>query len=332
MIVANNGSFPWRGLPLEAEWQRTLEGAGKRGSGGAPSSGDAASLKETRDRLIGQALLAQEEAGCDLLTDGRIGCDDPGASTIAGLDGIETGPERTGYPAGGRSYRVPVVRKEVAWTGALVAEDYLFATRGAGKPVKPILTGPFTLAVLAEDHAYGDPMTLAMSLATALNQELRALQAAGAGVIQIDEPGILTRAADFPIFTRVWEVLGRGVSSSLTLHLEGGSIEGVWPSLLRLKRLGCLSVDCVTDPRNLDLLRQGTWPDGLSLGLGLVGGEDAGSESARDVAERVRAAPGLPAPSRVVLGTGPDLGRLDAKTAAARLKALAGARRILDAA
>jgi 5-methyltetrahydropteroyltriglutamate--homocysteine methyltransferase len=324
MITTNNGSFPWRGLPLGEAWRQAQEAA----RDGADHS---ARLKEARDRLTRQAIEAQAAAGCDLPTDGRVGRDDPGASTIAGLAGVEAGPERAGYPAGGRGFKVPVVRGEVSWKGALVAEDHLFAAQGAGRPVKPILTGPYTLALIAEDHAYGDPMALAMALAAALNQELRALQASGASVIQVDEPAILGPAADFPIFTRVWEVLGRGVQSTMVLHLEGGDIQGVWPGLLRLKRLGCLSVDCVTVPGNLDLLQSEASPEGLSLGLGLVGGLDDGRETAEAVAGRVRRASALPPAARLVLGTGPDLGRLDTATAVARLRALDGARRLIAA-
>lgn len=324
MITANNGSFPWRGLPLGEAWRQAQE---------APDADvdHSARLKETRDRLTRQAIEAQVAAGCDVATDGRIGREDPGASSIAGLTGIEIGPEGSGYPAGGRAFRVPVVRGEVGWKGALVTEDYLFAAQGAGGPVKPVLTGPYTLAMLAEDHAYDDPMALAMALASALNQELRALQASGATVIQVDEPAIPGRPADFPIFTRVWEVLGRGVQAALVLHLEAGDLQAIWPGLLRLKRLGCVSVDCVTVPGNFDLVQSQKLPDGLALGLGLVGGPDDGRETAEAIAARVRGAAALPPADRLVLGTGPDLGSLDTDSAVAKLRALDAARRLIAA-
>src|SRR5213596_111119 len=62
--------------------------------------------------------------------------------------------------------------------------------------------------------------------------------------IQVDEPAILLEKDDFPTFTRLWEVLGRGVTLRLCLHLEGGDIEGIYPGIARLKRLACLSLDC----------------------------------------------------------------------------------------
>jgi 5-methyltetrahydropteroyltriglutamate--homocysteine methyltransferase len=222
---------------------------------------------------------------------------------------------------------VPVVRGEIAWKGALVAEDHLFASQGIDRPVKPILVGPYTLGRLAEDHAYGEPNALAMGLAIGLNQELRALQAAGAAVIQIDEPGLAAHPEEMPIFARLFEVLGRGVQATLVLHLEGASIAAIAPGLGRLKRLGCLSLDCVAAPENLAAIEAAELPESTLLGLGLIGLGPADDPGA--IAARLRAARHLPPPGRIVLGTGPDLGALTAPEAAARFEALVAARRLL---
>ena len=172
MIIANNGSYPWRATPLGVELEQLL-----RKSEAAGASEEARHL---RDRLTRQVIEDQVRAGCDLVTDGLVRRDDPVGHVMQGLQGIEMGEVREGYPAGGVRYRVPIVRAEVSWKTPVLAEDYLFAAAGAGPAIKPVLTGPFTLATLADDHAYGDPMALSMVLATALNQELRAIQAAGA--------------------------------------------------------------------------------------------------------------------------------------------------------
>jgi 5-methyltetrahydropteroyltriglutamate--homocysteine methyltransferase len=318
MKIANNGSFPWRGLPEGEAWAAT-----RMAAAGAPDEEKAA-----RDRATRAAVQAQIAAGCDLPSDGRIGRHDPVAATVLDLEGIELGPERDGYPGGGRAYRVPVVRGEISWKGALVAEDHLFASQGVDRAVKPILIGPATLARLAEDHAYGEPNALAMGLAIALNQEVRALQAAGAGIIQIDEPALAAHPGEMPLFARLWEVLGRGVSATLVLHLEGASIAAIAPGLGRLKRLGCLSLDCVAAPGNLEAIEAAALPETTLVGLGLVGG-GAPPVSAEELAARVRAARHLPPAARLVLGTGPDLGTLDAPEAAARLRALVEVRRLL---
>ena len=320
MITTNNGSFPWRGTPLASELDRALAGA-------AASE----ATRDIRDRLSRQAIEEQIRAGCDLVTDGLVRRDDPVGPIIGGLSGLEAGEMREGYPAGGGLYRVPVVRDEVGWTSPILAEDYLFAAAGTVTPIKVILTGPYTIAALADDRAYGDRRALSMALATALNQELRSLQSAGARFVQIDEPAILREPEDFPVFTRVWEVMGRGVQITLSLHLEG-SLDGLYPGIAQLKRLGCLSLDCVTHPGNLEVIAREPLPEGVRLGLGLVSGGSAEVESAETLALAVRDAARLPPHDRILLGTATDLGRLTAETASAKLAALAAAKRKLLAA
>jgi 5-methyltetrahydropteroyltriglutamate--homocysteine methyltransferase len=323
VIATNNGSFPWRGTALGEALERALA---------APLGAASEEARGLRDRLARQAIDEQVRAGCDLVTDGLVRREDPVGPIIGGLSGISPGEPRSGFPAGGGPYRIPVVRGEVGWKAPILAEDYLFASAGTQVPVKAVLTGPYTLAAIAEDHAYGEPRALAMALAAALNQELRALQAAGARFVQIDEPSILKCPEDFPIFTRVWEVLGRGVQITLVLHLEGGAIGDLYPGLTHLKRLGCLSLDCVTHPGNLEVAGRVQLPDGVLLGLGLVSGERPEVESAEDLAAIVRGATGLPPYARLLLGTGTDLGRLPSGTAAAKLASLAAARQILQSA
>jgi 5-methyltetrahydropteroyltriglutamate--homocysteine methyltransferase len=323
VIATNNGSFPWRGTALGETLERALA---------APQGAVSEEARELRDRLSRQAIDEQVRAGCDLVTDGLVRRDDPVGPIIGGLSGISPGESRSGFPAGGGPYRAPSVRGEIAWKAPILAEDYLFASAGTPVPVKMVLTGPYTLAAIAEDHAYGEPRALAMALAAALNQELRALQAAGAQFVQIDEPSILKSPEDFPIFTRVWEVLGRGVQIKLALHLEGGAIGDLYPGLTHLKRLGCLSLDCVTHPDNLEVVGRVPLPDGVLLGLGLVSGLRPEVESAEDLAAIVRGATGLPPHDRLLLGTGTDLGRLPSGIAAAKLASLAAAKQRLQSA
>jgi 5-methyltetrahydropteroyltriglutamate--homocysteine methyltransferase len=303
MIATNNGSFPW-----------------KRPAGEAPPDGAAL------DRITREAIDFQVRAGLDLVTDGLVRRPDPVTAIAAHLEGIALGEARGGFPGSGASFRVPVVTSEIAWKRPILIEDFLFAGDGCPKPVKAVLTGPYTLARVAEDRAYGDRMALAMGLAIALNQELKALQAAGASWMQIDEPALLQAKEDFPLFTRLWEVLGRGVNASLCLHLEGGDISGLYPGIARLKRIACLSLDCVSGRASLDLLADAPCPDTLKLALGLVDGRSARVEDPGEIVATLRAARGLPSADRLLLGTASDLGGLSVEIAFAKLQSLARAR------
>lgn len=323
MITTNNGGFPWRGLPGADELEQAL-------GGGARDASAAGGVRELQDHVGRLAIEAQVAAGCDLVTDGLARRSDPMSDLVAGIGGLEAGPVRDGFPGGG-TYQVPIVRQELTWTTPIFGENYLFGTRGLEGRLKVVMTGPYTVAVLAEDHAYGDPMALAMALATTLNLELRSLQGAGVPWVQVDEPALVGRPEDFPSFARIWEVLGRGVQQTrLALHLEGGPIAPLVAGTGRLRRLGCLSVDCVTVPENLAALAAAPLPEQVALGLGLVSGRAPAVEEPATIAARVRSLTGLPAADRLQIGTATSLSSLPLATAVAKLKALDAARRLLS--
>lgn len=323
MLATNNGAYPWRGTVFEAE----LAGAMPRlRPGGVPTE----EIRVLLDRATRGAIEDQIGAGLDLITDGMVRRGDPVSYLVAHLSGLVPGETRADFPGRGVPYIVPVVASEVSWTGPILVEDFLFAGAGTANPVKVVLTGPYTLARVAEDHAYGDPMALATALAAALNLELRSLQAAGARFLQVDEPALLQNKEDFPIFTRIWEVLGRGVTATLCLHLEGGTIDGLYPGIARLKRIGCLSLDCVRGRGNLDLLSAAPLPETLQLGLGVIDGRDPGIESPEAIAALVRAAKARPSHERILIGTASDLGGLPAAVASAKMRSLARAARLLE--
>jgi 5-methyltetrahydropteroyltriglutamate--homocysteine methyltransferase len=323
MIAANNGAFPWRGTAAAAELETVRE---RRAAGGGADE----EVRLLHDRLTREAIEAQVEAGLDLVTDGLVRHPDPVSYVVTRLGGMSTGELRDGFPGSAARYPVPVADGDVTWKQPILGEDYLFAGRGVSKTLKPVLVGPYTLAKVSIDRAYGDPMALAMGLATALNQELKSLQVAGVSFIQIDEPALLMHKDEFPVFTRLWEVLGRGVSARLCLHLEGGDVGGIYPGVTRLKRLGCLSLDCVRGVDNLALVRGAPFPEGLLLGLGLVDGSAAAIESVEEITSRLGGAEGLPPHDRVILGTASGLGTLSRENAAAKLRNLARSARDLS--
>lgn len=323
MITTNNGSFPWRATPLGEAMARALEGA--------PPDGVSGVARDLRDQLTRQLIEQQAKAGCELVSDGLVRREDPAGHVLGGIEGVVVGEWRDGYPGRGGRYRVPTIQGEVAWKAPILVEDYLFAATGAGVDVKVVLAGPYTLASLAEDRAYGDRMALAMALATALNRELRALQSAGVPLVQVDEPALLLHRDEFPVFTRVWEVLGRGIQCPLALNAEGEALGPLLPGMARLKRLGCLHLDAIHFPEDVAGIGAARLPDSLKLCLGVVSGADDTVESPEAIAAQVRSIAGLPPHEQILLGNAFDLGALSPATAAAKIAALAGAKRLLTA-
>ena len=323
MIATNIGSLPWRGGPLADDLEGALRGQ-------ADGTIDPKELQQVQDRATRQAVQAQVDAGLDLVTDGLVRRSDPILHVSGRFGGVTAGQENDGFPGIGGPYRVPVVEDAIAWSGPILIEDYLFAKEGIDRPIKVILTGPFTLAKVAEDRAYDDSNALAMGMATALNQEIRALQNAGVATVQIDEPALLVHKAEFPIFTRLWEVLGRGVTADLALHLAGGDISGLYPGILRLKRLAWLSLDLVAGRGSLDLFRDHPLVEGPGLGLGLIDGGSESIEDPEDLATLIRSTQGIPPAQRLWIGPATDLAGLPQARALDKLRSAARAARLVD--
>ncbi len=325
MIATNIGSLPWRGGPLADDLERALRGHAEGTI--APEE-----LQQVQDRATRQAVQAQIDAGLDHVTDGLVRRGDPISHVSRRFAGVTAGEEKDGCPGIRGTYRVPRVEDAIAWSGPILVEDYLFAKEGVDRSIKVVLTGPFTLAKVAEDRAYDDPNALAMGMATALNQEIRALQEAGVTMVQIDEPALLVNKSEFPVFTRLWEVLGRGVTADLALHLPGGDVSGLYPGLLRLKRLAWLSLDLVAGRASLDLFRKHPQLEGPGLGLGLI---DSGSESIEDpdaLASLIKSTQGIPPPDRLWIGPATDLSGLSHPLALDKLRSAARAARLVDGA
>ena len=322
MIATNNGSFPWR----DSAAGRDLVKGRERPAEGMLSSDELGALE---DRVIRYLVDIQVRTGVELIPDGLLRQEDPVRHLALRLTGIAAGKPGESFPGQNQRYTTPVIEAEIAWPGPLLVEDFLFASGGSDRPIKVVTTGPYTLSRIADDRVYADPNSLAMALAIAINRELRALQAAGASFIQIDEPALLRHPDEFPLYSRLWEVLGRGVTSTLCLHLQGGPVEAIYPGLTRLKRLGCLSLDAVAAPENLDLLRSTPPPDGLRIGIGVIDGKSDAVASAAEIIRHIDGGAGLPPRDRLLLGTASSLGALPADSAAAKLRELVQAVRAL---
>ncbi len=323
MIATNIGSLPWRGGPLAGELEAAL-------AGHAAGSVGREDLQAVQDRATRQSLEAQVDAGLDLPTDGLVRRADPASHFISRLGGVRLGGERRDPFGAGGSMNAPIVEQEIHWSAPVLVEDFLFAREGCERPIKVVLTGPFTLSKIAEDRAYGDANALAMGLASAVNQELKSLQTAGATLVQVDEPALLAHREEFPFFTRIWEVLGRGITARLALHLPGGDLGGLYPALLRLKRLAWLSLDAVAGRGNLDRLREHPFPDGPGLGLGLIDGRSEAVEAPEEIVRTIASCGGLPPHDRLWIGPASDLGNLPQPTALAKLKSAALAARMAE--
>jgi 5-methyltetrahydropteroyltriglutamate--homocysteine methyltransferase len=144
-------------------------------------------LEEAQDDATRLAIRDMERAGIDTITDGEMRRESYSNRFATALEGIDAEhPATIATRSGDRV--VPRVVAPVRWRGPVEVRDVEFLRAHTDRTIKITLPGPFTMAQQAANEAYDDFDELVMDLAGAVNQEAHALQAAGADVIQLDEP------------------------------------------------------------------------------------------------------------------------------------------------
>ncbi len=162
-------------------------------------------LAEAQDDATLVALRDQEAAGIDIVCDGEQRRGTHYSYFLHQLDGVDT--ERLApkaMRAGKFTQDVPRVVGPIRLRTHRTLDDYRFLRRHTSRPIKATLPGPSTLVDGTADEHYGDERALALAYATALNEEIRGLAAAGCEMVQLDEP----------VFTRIpWKLADWGVEA-----------------------------------------------------------------------------------------------------------------------
>jgi 5-methyltetrahydropteroyltriglutamate--homocysteine methyltransferase len=151
-------------------------------------------LEQAQDDATRLAVRDMERAGIDIISDGEIRRESYSNRFATALDGMDldnpgTALDRTGHPN-----PVPRVVGPIRRTRAVEKRDVEFLRGNTDRTIKATLPGPFTMSQQAQDDYYKDEEELAMALAAAVNEEVRDLFAAGADVVQLDEPYLQARA------------------------------------------------------------------------------------------------------------------------------------------
>ena len=236
--------------------------------------------------LVDAVIRDQEQAGVDVVTDGQVHCTDPIAHVLRGFDGVDVRVERSRADSSHAICR-PVVRAELRRRAPILRDDFSVARQRSRLPVKPILPGPYTVARMCviESGPYRDVPALAHAFSTVLALEVEDLVTAGAQFIQIDEPAILSHAADLRLLREVLEPLwaARG-SARIVLATYGNDVEPLYAQLNSVPA-DIIALDCTRSPKLADLIAA----TGASkvLALGLVDGYNPQLESAADIARHV---------------------------------------------
>ena len=202
------GNYPRIGdRPPEQALRRALQRADREE---VPPS----AIAEAEDEMTRLALREQAEAGLDIMTDGQIRWHDPVSHVARGLTGFRIeGLLR--YFDTNTYYRQPAAVGPIGRERPVLVEAFRFAAgEAAPRPVKAIVTGPLTLSRLSRDARGRGRHHLTLEVASALNRELKDLEAAGADLIQVDEPAPAWLPADADLLRLAMRRLVAGLTSA----------------------------------------------------------------------------------------------------------------------
>ncbi|HUQ24518.1 MAG TPA: uroporphyrinogen decarboxylase family protein [Burkholderiales bacterium] len=150
-------------------------------------------LEEAQNDATVLAIRAQEEAGLDIVTDGEIRRESYSNRFATALEGVDIDNPGTALDRSGHPNPVPRITGKIRRKHAVEVDDLKFLKRNTEKQVKITVPGPFTMSQQAQNDFYKSPEEAAMDYAVAVNEEIRDLFAAGADVVQIDEPYMQAR-------------------------------------------------------------------------------------------------------------------------------------------
>ena len=269
-------------------------------------------LEAAQDDATLLAIRDQERAGLDILTDGEQRRESYSNRFATALDGVDLDNPGATINRNGEPVPVPRIVGPIRRRHPVEVRDLKFLRDNTERRVKMTLPGPFTMAQQAEDDFYKDEEALALAYAAAVNEEVKDLFAAGADVVQLDEPWMQAR----PDKARQYglNALNRalaGVEGTTALHICFGYAAMVqakpsgYSFLPELARSRVRQVSIEAAQPNLDC----SVLDELSsktIILGVLDLSDAAIETAETVAARIRRALPFVAAERLIVA--PDCG------------------------
>jgi 5-methyltetrahydropteroyltriglutamate--homocysteine methyltransferase len=150
-------------------------------------------LTQAQDDATRLAVLAQEDAGLDIVTDGEIRRESYSNHFATALDGVDVDNPGTALDRSGHPNPVPRIGGPIRRPRPIQTDDLRFLRACTDRPVKMTVPGPFTMSQQAQNDHYPDAESAAMDYAVAVNAEIKDLFAAGADIVQIDEPYMQAR-------------------------------------------------------------------------------------------------------------------------------------------
>ncbi|TMG58384.1 MAG: 5-methyltetrahydropteroyltriglutamate--homocysteine methyltransferase [Chloroflexi bacterium] len=217
-------------------------------------------LEQAQDDATVVAIRDMERAGIDIVTDGEIRRESYSNRFATALEGMDLDNPGTALDRTGHANPVPRVVGPIRRTRPVEQRDVEFLRASTDRPIKATLPGPFTMSQQAQDDHYSDEEALAMALAEAVNEEVRDLFAAGADIVQLDEPYLQARAEKAARFAiRAINRALEGIDGTTALHTCFGYAHivhnrpGGYPFLEELADTKAQQISIESAQQNVDL-------------------------------------------------------------------------------
>src|SRR6266480_2275537 len=281
------------------------------------------------------AIRAQEDAGLDIVTDGEIRRESYSNRFATALEGVDldhpgTALDRTGHPN-----PVPRVVGAIRRKHPVEVEDLLFLRKNTSRKTKITVPGPFTMSQQAQNDFYKSAEEAAMDYAVAVNEEIRDLFAAGADIVQIDEPYMQARpekAREYGLkaLNRALE----GVSGTTAVHICFGyaaiihSRPSGYSFLPELAGCSCSQVSIETAQSRLDCAVLAKLRS-KKIMVGCLDLSDIAVETPQQVADRIRKALRFVKKEDVIVAPDCGLKYLPREVAFGKMKAMVEGAKIL---
>ena len=270
-------------------------------------------LAEAQNDATVLAIRAQEAAGLDIITDGEIRRESYSNRFATALEGVDIDNPGMALDRSGHPNPVPRVVGRIRRRHPVEVDDLLFLRRHTDRTVKMTVPGPFTMSQQAQIEHYGGSRELAaMDYAEAVNGEIRDLFAAGADIVQIDEPYMQARPDDARAYgLRALNRALEGVRGTTAVHICFGYAAIIhdrpagYSFLPELADCSCVQVSIETAQSKLDCAVLARL-EGKKIILGVIDLADPTVETPETVAARIRRALPYVAAENIVVA--PDCG------------------------
>ena len=269
-------------------------------------------LDQAQDDATLLAIRDQERAGLDIITDGEMRRESYSNRFATALDGVDLDNPGTALDRSGHPNPVPRVTGRIARRHAVEARDVQFLRANTDRVIKITVPGPFTMAQQVQNDFYDDEEEMALDYAAAVNEEICDLFAAGADIVQIDEPYMQARPEKARLYgLKAVDRALKGIDGRTALHICFGYAAVIHQRPSGYSFLPELSDCCVkeisieTAQSSLDTSVLEKLP-GKTIILGVLDLSDMDVESPDTVAARIRRALPHVDPKRVIVA--PDCG------------------------